>query len=470
MEHIISRIYELIKETKSLIEFEEQLQLLMHSTFAELVGDVFTNLNQVVKEQKQEEKWKVERNDGKSIQFIFGNVRFNRTLMYDDQNNPRYPLDEWLGLRKRQKQSPLVEIKVAESASKSDYREVERTLKEWTAVDISHSTVGAIVRRVGKAQAEADEAMVQELEESAELPEGKKKVDYFYTEADGVFVRDVKKKKHIEVSHAISYEGWKKNGSRVSLINPKVVMTTKPIDDFWKEVQTIAAHEYSLEKTQIVSNSDGGNGYSAERFQEAFSQSELPLLHQLDAYHIQQAVNRTFGYKKSKYKDMVREALEKSNFDDFTLAVDTYESTLEDEKSIEKVGKFRSYIVNHWDYISDWRKRVDDPPKESRGLGAMESHQRRVSFRMKKRGMHWSKEGAEAMVKVKQGIANNTLKEVYLASQHRSHRKQREVKKAVRMSEYLRQPIRPSIGVKQGSISLYSAHSSAMGRLFKILN
>src|SRR5699024_527763 len=243
----------------------------------------------------------------------------------------------------------------------------ERTLKEWTAVDISHSTVGASVRRVGKAQAEADEAMVQELEESAELPEGKKKVDYFYTEADGVFVRDVKKKKHIEVSHAISYEGWKKNGSRVSLINPQVVMTTKPIDDFWKEVQTTAAHEYSLEKTQIVSNSDGGNGYSAERFQEAFSQSELPLLHQLYAYHIQQAVNRNFGYKKSKYNYMVREALEIDNFDDFTLAVDNYECILEDEKSIEKVGKFRSYIVNHWVYISDWRKRVDDPPKESRG-------------------------------------------------------------------------------------------------------
>src|SRR5699024_3208197 len=76
--------------------------------------------------------------------------------------------------------------------------------------------------------------------------------------------------------------------------------------EYCKDVQTTAAHEYSLEKTQIVSNSDGGNGYSAERFQEAFSQSELPLLHQLDAYHIQQAVNRTFGYKKSKYKDMVR--------------------------------------------------------------------------------------------------------------------------------------------------------------------
>src|SRR5699024_11994498 len=113
-------------EKKRLNGFEEQLKLLVDNKFAEVVGEVINNLKQVVKEQKQEEKWKVERNDGKSIQFIFGNVRFNRTLMYDDQNNPRYPLDEWLGLRKRQKQSPLVEIKVAESASKSDYREVER--------------------------------------------------------------------------------------------------------------------------------------------------------------------------------------------------------------------------------------------------------------------------------------------------------------------------------------------------------
>ena len=395
MERIITRIYELLKETNSLIEFEEQVQLLMYDTFASLVGEVFSEVNQVIKEQKQSENWKVERNDPKGIQFIFGDVRFRRTLMYDDKGNPRYPLDEWLGLRKRQRQSPLVEVKVAELASKSDYRESARILKEWTAVDISHTTVGNIVRRVGKAQAEADEAMVQELEVSAELPKGKN-VDFLYTEADGVFVRDLKKKKHIEVSHAIIYEGWDKNGDRVSLRNPKVIMTTKKIDDFWKEVQTIASHNYSLEQTQVVSNSDGGAGYSAERFQEAFSQSCYPLLHQLDAYHIEQDINRTFGYKKSKWKDKIRKALQEDKLEDFKLILDTYESNLEDEKQIEKVGKFRTYILNHWDYISDWRERIDGAPKGARGLGAMESNQRRITFRMKKRGIHWSKEGAEA--------------------------------------------------------------------------
>src|SRR5690625_4198388 len=325
MERIITRIYELLKETNNLIEFEEQLQLLMYDTFADLVGEVFTKINQVIKEEKQKEHWKVERNDEKGVQFIFGNVKYKRTLMYDDKGNPRYPLDEWLGLRKRQRQSPLVEVKVAELASKSDYRESARILKEWTAVDLSHTTVGRIVRRVGKAQAKADEAMVLDLEDSAELPKGKKELEFLYTEADGVYVRDLKRKKHIEISHAIMYEGWDKNGKRVSLRKPKVIMTTKSIDNFWKEVQTKAAHEYSLKKTQVVSNSDGESSYSAERFQEAFAQSGFSLVHQLDEYHIQQAINCTFGYKKNKWKDKVRIAVKEANLDNFTLILDTYE-------------------------------------------------------------------------------------------------------------------------------------------------
>ena len=176
MEHIISRIYELLKETNNLIEFEEQVQLLMYDTFADLVGEVFTQLNKVIKKEKQDANWKVERNDYKDIQFTFGNVRYRRTLMYDDNGEPHYPLDSWLGFRKRQRYSPLVEIKVAELASNSTYRESSRILNEWTAVDISHTTVGTIVRRVGEAQAVADKEMVLDLEYAAELPKGKKKL------------------------------------------------------------------------------------------------------------------------------------------------------------------------------------------------------------------------------------------------------------------------------------------------------
>ncbi|GGN61034.1 hypothetical protein [Oceanobacillus indicireducens] len=52
--------------------------------------------------------------------------------------------------------------------------------------------------------------MVIDLEESAEVPEGKE-VELLYAEADGVFIRGTEKKKSHEVSHAIVYEGWDKS-------------------------------------------------------------------------------------------------------------------------------------------------------------------------------------------------------------------------------------------------------------------
>lgn len=466
MEKIISRIYELIKETDNLIEFEERFHLYMDDLAAELLGEVFTRIGQVIKENKQSDHWKVERDDQKTILFSFGPVTFKRTLMYDENSEARYPLDEWLGIKKYQRRSPFVNVKVAEMASESDYREVARVLSEWTAVNISHTTVGSIVKEVGNAQAEADKEMVRELEESASLPEGKK-IDFLYAEADGINVRGTTKKKQLEVCHGMTYEGWDKNGERVSLRNQKVFMTTQPSELFWKEVQARTAHEYSLEQTQVVTNSDGGPGYSAEKFQEAFSQSQYPVLNQLDDYHVKQSMNRAFGWRQSEYKQGVMLALEERNKDAFILWLDTYESTLEDEKKIKRVSEFRKYILNQWDRIFDWRDKVENLPKDARGLGAMESNQRRISFRMKKRGMHWSAAGAEAMVKIKQGMLNGTLREIYLASQQRSQRKQREVKRTVRMTAILHQPQQESIGVKKGSISLYTAHTSAIGKLFK---
>ncbi|RCS34177.1 UPF0236 family transposase-like protein [Heyndrickxia coagulans] len=253
---IISIIAGLLKDTKSLIEFEEQLKLLMQKAFTQWVGEIFEELDKIIKQEKLEEGWVYCRSDNRNIQFLFGSVTFKRSLMHDKRGNSHYPLDEWLGLVPHQRYSPLVELKVAELASENTYREVADILKEWTAVSLSHTTVGNMVKHVGKTQAEADKA---------------------------------------------------------------------------------------------------------------------------------------------------------------------------------------------------------------------ESNQRHISFRMKKRGMHWSELGAEAMVKIKQGILNGTLREAYLKHRSRSERKQRNLKQSIRMSQLLKQPVRPSVGVKHGSVALHSSSSSAMGHLSKIL-
>lgn len=116
-----------------------------------------------------------------------------------------------------------------------------------------------------------------------------------------------------------------------------------------------------------------------------------------------------------------------------------------------KLKIFRTYVLRNWDRIFDWREKVEQAPKDARGLGAMESNQRHISFRMKKRGMHWSEEGCEA----------------YLHQQNRSVRQQRKLKQTVRLSSLLHEKTRQSVGAKNGAIPLYASHSSVMGQLIK---
>lgn len=466
MDKIISEMYKLLKKSANPIDAEENLHSYMYEVFAEALGELFIKLNQSVKETKQQEGWKVKRNDWRTVQFVFGEIRYRRTLMNDTEGNNHYPLDEYLGIKKYRRYSPFVELKTAETASVATYRDTAHFINEWTPVELRHTTVDNFIKRVGKAQAEYDQAIIDDLEEAATLPEGKK-VDFLYSEADGVFVRSTKKGKNIEVRHAITYEGWEKNGKRVSLVKPRIILTTQRSPKFWDEVQSLTANEYSLVKTKIITNSDGGKGYTAEKFREAFAQSEYPVLNQLDAYHVTQSLNRTFGMKDDTFKPKVRKAIQNHDFDSFILWMTTYESTLETEKDLEKFNDLKTYIVGNWDRIFDWRDEVEDVPDNARGLGAMESHQRRITYRMKKRGMHWSVEGCEAMVKIKQGMFNGTLRDAYLYSLKRSVRQQRQSKKIVSVAKLLHQKTRPSIGAQKGNIALYAPSSSPMGKLLK---
>src|SRR5699024_2585394 len=154
--------------------------LLMYDTCAVLEKTTITHLNTVKKAQAREKKYHVERNDSRTVQFLFGAITYQRTLFKDvHDNKSMYLLDKWLGFRKYQRYSPLVEVRVAELASESNYRESARILSEWTPVSMSHTTVGKIIERVGEAQSNADKISVDELDIAATLPEGKK-VDFLY--------------------------------------------------------------------------------------------------------------------------------------------------------------------------------------------------------------------------------------------------------------------------------------------------
>lgn len=259
MEQIIARLFEQLKSTSNLIEAETFIYGEFTHFMSEMAGDILTSLDKELEMEKRLEGWKRVRSDSRTLTFLFGPVEFTHTLMRTPEGDTVYPIHEFLGLRPRQKYTPAVELKVAETASKQTYRETAKTVAGWTPVEMSHTAVGTIVKRVGKAQADWDRERVREMEEAAFLPEGKK-VDFLFAEADGVHVKGTREKNSHEVHHAVLYEGWKKNGKRVSLHSPMAILTTQSSPAFWNEVQVLTASVYSLENTRVVTNSDGGMG------------------------------------------------------------------------------------------------------------------------------------------------------------------------------------------------------------------
>lgn len=84
----------------------------MYDVLAYAMGEVFTKINDVIKEEKRRDGWTVERNDSKDVTFTFGAVSYRHTLMHDLEGNAHYPFDEWIGLKKYQRRSPFVDVKV----------------------------------------------------------------------------------------------------------------------------------------------------------------------------------------------------------------------------------------------------------------------------------------------------------------------------------------------------------------------
>lgn len=194
MDKIITDIYEIMKGSSNPIEAEEDIQAYMWTVLSDVMQEIFSKVNQTIKEEKQKQGWKVQRNDPRTIQYVFGPVQYKRTLMKDPSGNNHYPLDDWLGIEKYQRYSPLVEVQVAELVSDATYRDTAKFIKAWTPVELSHQKVKTVLERVGKIQGEYDQALVEDMEEAAHLPKGKK-VDFLYAEADGVYVEVRKKRK-----------------------------------------------------------------------------------------------------------------------------------------------------------------------------------------------------------------------------------------------------------------------------------
>ena len=63
MDKIITDIYEIMKGSSNPIEAEEDIQAYMWTVLSDVMQEIFSKVNQTIKEEKQKQGWKVQRND-----------------------------------------------------------------------------------------------------------------------------------------------------------------------------------------------------------------------------------------------------------------------------------------------------------------------------------------------------------------------------------------------------------------------
>lgn len=457
------------KEQTNLMAFEEAAIAYMYRVMRQSVEQVFSLLDQAITQEKQTEGWKVDSHkDQRILQFLFGPVTLYHTRMINSQGQTCYPLDRLLKLRKYMRYSPRVEFETATLAGRMTCREVVETLEAWTPVQMSHTTVMHCVRAVGEAQEKQDQDLVTQSA-NGEL-EGQRQSPFLFAEADGTFVRGLKKHQQIEVKHFILYEGWVQNGKRRRLKAPYAVMTSRGVDTFWAQAQAAVEQRYRFTQTQVVANSDGGPGYGESHFKDVFCGTKKPVRVQLDAFHVARSLTRSLHGDKA-WIHRIRQAIRRKDLVGVIRLLETYESNQEEQESIEQAEQVKQYLIQHWDRLFDWRQglKKKELPECAGRLGAMESNQRYLTFRMKKRGMHWG-QSEEGMVKVIQGIRNGTLKAAYLNAFIPSKRVERALKKRIRIASLLKEPVLPSVGAHHGRVGCYTSSSSAVGRLNKMLH
>jgi hypothetical protein len=324
---------------------------------------------------------------------IFGDIRIKRRLYRDKNGNYRFLLDEKMGLDKGSHVSPKVKELAIIASTRNTFREVEQNIKAIFPWGISHTTVHNLSGKVAGSYIAEEEKEVNALFEDGVIPETEGKVlPYLVIEADGVNIALQREEEgRAEVKVGIAHEGWQEiSKNRYKLKEKSVYSGIMHGDRFWEGFSLSLAKKYDL--PQIGKVIVGGDGASWVK-----EGAELVGgLYELDRFHLKRALHQGLANDP-----LVVEVYESCITGEITkvdrLLIEAQEKA--DSDKAKEIMRLRGYLMENRYGLRDYRLEVDDGGL--RGLGAIEGNvDKLIADRMKKRGMSWTKRGADRMARL----------------------------------------------------------------------
>ncbi len=204
------------------------------------------------------------------------------------------------------------------------------------------------------------------------------------------------------------HEGTRKSGSRSESIN-RIQFADFSYQTAYNRFLSYLHRHYDLKNTVVITNSDGGSGYSPKVFAElalGCKQHE----HFIDAYHVNRKLIERMFYCMKLIQPM-KKAIRMHSEEALDPVFDTMESIASDGSAdeMEHLRQLKAYVHRNWQFMRPFYLRQLSAYRS--GIGVCESNHRPFSYRMKRQGCSWRKIGGNAIAHLIDARKNDSLKE-----------------------------------------------------------
>ena len=174
------------------------------------------------------------------------------------------------------------------------------------------------------------------------------------------------------------------------------------------------------DQTLLITNSDGGHGYTPYVFKEIAKVLRIKRHeHFWDEYHVNKELKNYLKFYSEDLLERAFQAIKQHDKQLMRTVLDTTESYIETEEEQELFEKFKSKILRNFQYT----KPAEQRGFSHAGIGIMESQHRKVTYRMKKRGMYWTLAGAETMSRIIVLNYEDSLRELFFGNWREDYEK-----------------------------------------------
>ena len=459
MNPIVAEIMKIIKDAEDSIAREEALKQYFEEFICHCVSEALERIDVELAVEYSRNGWYVERMDQRTVQASYGTLTIRRRRMEKEGEKGIYPLDCELGIRKYQRYTAYLEYIISRIGAKSVYRVTAEAVNALTPVTISHQQVSRIVKHTGIRYREWEKEQAGlEAAKSAEL----RQPEVLYIEGDGLMLHG-QGCKCLELHRFQIAEGIREHKGRRELTGTHYIaeFSHKKAKE---EMEEYLANHYDLSHTLVISNSDGGAGYEKETFDEILGKTGKHE-HFRDRYHVNRKCKERIGWAGRARMEAVQKALMVHDWEKMEAELDTIKAAVQNGAQLEQAEFLKAYLKRNWPYLASMKQRGLE--KYCKIIGTCESNHRLYSYRMKKQGRRWGKEGGRSMAKILTGLKNGDFREAIAAKEEFfSHEPGKPFRYAVR-NALKKIKHQEHEGVRHGRIALDAPNSSAIGRLVR---